>query len=413
MSRKILVIDDNKMLGKLLAKKIQNVLDFEVDVAFSFAEAKTFTESNNYFLSFVDLCLPDAPDGEVVDYMISKNCPSIVLTASNDIATKEKFMDKDTLGYIFKESDSCIDEIIQSITNLSHYEKTKVILAMSKLPERNIIKKYLSQRLFNVLAAAHGEEALNYLNDNTDVKLIICDAKMPVVDSLELLQEVRTKYTKSELGVIVLGEKNDALEANLLKEDVNEYLIKPINKEVFNYRLDRCLMDMNNLAFLHSYSDIDYVSGVKNSPAVINEIEDYLNEEKDEDMAFMFLDIDGLKILNQEYGYAIGDDIIRICVQEMKNEIKGKDIIGRYSSEKFCILLKNTSNEMAIKIFSQIRVNIKKAGILINLDEVFFTASLGVVLTKTNIGFDELVKKAEDALSNAKSNGGDRVEVCH
>lgn len=413
MSRKILVIDDNKMLGKLLAKKIQNVLDFEVDVAFSFAEAKTFTESNNYFLSFVDLCLPDAPDGEVVDYMISKNCPSIVLTASNDIATKEKFMDKDILGYIFKESDSCIDEIIQSITNLSHYEKTKVILAMSKLPERNIIKKYLSQRLFNVLAAAHGEEALNYLNDNTDVKLIICDAKMPVVDSLELLQEVRTKYTKSELGVIVLGEKNDALEANLLKEDVNEYLIKPINKEVFNYRLDRCLMDMNNLAFLHSYSDIDYVSGVKNSPAVINEIEDYLNEEKDEDMAFMFLDIDGLKTLNQEYGYAIGDDIIRICVQEMKNEIKGKDIIGRYSSEKFCILLKNTSNEMAIKIFSQIRVNIKKAGILINLDEVFFTASLGVVLTKTNIGFDELVKKAEDALSNAKSNGGDRVEVCH
>lgn len=413
MSRKILVIDDNKMLGKLLAKKIQNVLDFEVDVAFSFAEAKTFTESNNYFLSFVDLCLPDAPDGEVVDYMISKNCPSIVLTASNDIATKEKFMDKDILGYIFKESDSCIDEIIQSITNLSHYEKTKVILAMSKLPERNIIKKYLSQRLFNVLAAAHGEEALNYLNDNTDVKLIICDAKMPVVDSLELLQEVRTKYTKSELGVIVLGEKNDALEANLLKEDVNEYLIKPINKEVFNYRLDRCLMDMNNLAFLHSYSDIDYVSGVKNSPAVINEIGDYLNEEKDEDMAFMFLDIDGLKTLNQEYGYAIGDDIIRICVQEMKNEIKGKDIIGRYSSEKFCILLKNTSNEMAIKIFSQIRVNIKKAGILINLDEVFFTASLGVVLTKTNIGFDELVKKAEDALSNAKSNGGDRVEVCH
>ena len=412
MSRKILVIDDNKMLSKLLAKKITNSLDFEVDVAFSFEETRALVENNDYFLSFIDLCLPDAPDGEVVDYMVGKNCPSIVLTASNDIATKEKFMDKDILGYIFKESDSCIDEIIQSITNLSHYEKTKVILAMSKLPERNVIKKYLSQRLFNVLAAAHGEEALNYLNDNSDVKLIICDAKMPVVDSLELLREVRTKYTKSELGVIVLGEKDDILEANLLKEDVNEYLIKPINKEVFNHRLDRCLMDMNNLAFLHSYSDVDYVSGVKNSSALINDIENYLSEGKQEDIAFMFLDIDNLKSLNQDYGYAIGDDVIRICAQEIKNEIKGKDIVGRYSPEKFCVLLKNTSNEVAIKIFSQIRVNIKKTAVIVNLDELFFTASLGVVFAKSNASLQDLVKKAEEALSTAKSNGGDRVEVC-
>ncbi|HHP5557912.1 TPA: diguanylate cyclase response regulator, partial [Campylobacter jejuni] len=96
MNKKILIIDDNKMLGKLLAKKIQMTLDYEVDIAFGFAEAKELM-NNDYFLAFVDLCLPDAPNGEVVDYVIEKKIPAIVLTASGDKATKEKFMDKDIL----------------------------------------------------------------------------------------------------------------------------------------------------------------------------------------------------------------------------------------------------------------------------------------------------------------------------
>ncbi len=51
-------------------------------------------------------------------------------------------MDKDILDYIFKESDTCIDQIIDSIVKLERYAKTKVILALSKLPERNEIKKF-------------------------------------------------------------------------------------------------------------------------------------------------------------------------------------------------------------------------------------------------------------------------------
>ncbi len=48
MNKKILIIDDNKMLGKLLAKKIQMTLDYEVDIAFGFAEAKELM-NNDYF----------------------------------------------------------------------------------------------------------------------------------------------------------------------------------------------------------------------------------------------------------------------------------------------------------------------------------------------------------------------------
>lgn len=411
--KKILIIEDNKMLCKLLAKKIQTTLGYEVDLAFDFAEAKALA-TNDYFLSFVDLCLPDAPNGEVVDYVIEKKIPAIVLTASGDKATKEKFMDKDILDYIFKESETCIDEIIGSIIKLNQYAKTKVILAMSKLSERNEIKKMLVQRQFNILAAAHGEEAMNYLNDNNDIKLIIADVNMPVISGFELLTQVRERFSDDELGVILLGESGDSLEADSFKNGVNEYLVKPLKKESFNCRLDRCLSHMDDKKFLNTYNILDPISGVKNYNALLSGIEDYFNEisAKDAEFAFAFLDVDNLQTINYEYGREVGDRVIKICANEIVNETKGRDLVGRYSEEKICILLKNVSQERAIKIFSRIRVNIKKAGILVNLDEVFFTASIGVVFGKSGDKIDDLVDRASKALGQAKDNGKDRVEVC-
>lgn len=410
--RKILLIDDNKMLGKLLAKKIQNTFNYEVDIAHTMAEAIAML-NNEYFLSFVDLCLPDAMNGEIVDVVADK-IPAIVLTASNDINKREEFMHKNILDYIFKESDTCVDQILDAISTLSYYAKTKVILAMAKLPERNEIKKFLSQRLFKVLVAAHGEEALLYLEDNDDTKLIIADAKMPVVSGEELLTEIRTKYNDDDLGVVLLGEKDDVVEARVLKNGANDYLIKPLLKELFNCRLDRVLNYMQDKKFIKTYNNLDHTSGLKDHYTFRSEVEDYLNDiaNEEQEFAFAFLDIDELKSINDEYGFEIGDSIIKICANEMIAETKGRDILGRYSAEKFGILLKNISQERALKILSRIRVNIKNAGILINLDELFFTASLGVVFANSGAKLDDLVEKATKALSAAKDNGRDRIEVC-
>ncbi|EPC8966087.1 bile resistance response regulator CbrR [Campylobacter upsaliensis] len=412
MMRKILLIDDNKMLSKLLAKKIQNTLNYEVDIAHTMTETIAML-NNEYFLSFVDLCLPDAMNGEIVDVVADK-IPTIVLTASNDTNKREEFMHKNILDYIFKESDTCVDQILDAISTLSYYAKTKVILAMAKLPERNEIKKFLSQRLFKVLAAAHGEEALLYLEDNDDTKLIIADAKMPVVSGEELLAEIRTKYNDDDLGVILLGEKDDVAEARVLKNGANDYLIKPLLKELFNCRLDRVLNYMQDKKFIKTYNNLDHTSGLKDHYTFRSEVEDYLNDIAggEQEFAFAFLDIDELKSINDEYGFEIGDSIIKICADEMIAETKGRDILGRYSAEKFGILLKNISQERALKILSRIRVNIKNAGILINLDELFFTASLGVVFANSGAKLDDLVEKATKALSAAKNNGKDRIEVC-
>lgn len=88
--------------------------------------------------------------------------------------------------------------------------------------------------------------------------------------------------------------------------------------------------------FLSTYNVLDLVSGVKNYNALIDGIDDYFNEiaTKDEEFAFAFLDIDNLQMINDEYGREVGDEVIKICANEIVNETKGRDLVGRYSAEK-------------------------------------------------------------------------------
>ncbi|WP_139453817.1 diguanylate cyclase [Campylobacter armoricus] len=413
MEEKILIIDDNKMLTKLLAKKVENTLGLKVDVAFDMNSAKELVK-NDYFMTFVDLCLPDAPNGEVVDVVLEKNIPAIVLTGSSDGQTRKKFMEKDIIGYIQKDSESCIDEMINSIRMLQKNNKTKIVLAIANVTLRAEMKKNLNNQLFNVLAAAHGEEALNYLGDNPDTRLIICDATMPVINGEDLLAEVRSKYSKIELGVIMVGDKDDALEARAFRKGVNDYVIRPFQKESLNCRVNNCLDYMQKCVLLNEYSlDKDLLTGLDDYSVFEKKFLDYLEDiQENEEMALALIDIDNLATINYEISYDCGDGVIKHTAKKIKDQIRGMDLATKIEDGKFYVVLKNTSNKEALKVFSNIRVNIAKESVLVVLDEIDYSVSIGVVFGNKGDQIQDLLNKAQKALDLAKANGRNRVEVC-
>ncbi|EAJ1253918.1 diguanylate cyclase [Campylobacter lari] len=413
MEEKILIIDDNKMLTKLLAKKVENTLGLKVDVAFDMNSAKELVK-NDYFMAFVDLCLPDAPNGEVVDVVLEKNIPAIVLTGSSDGQTRKKFMEKDIVGYIQKESESCIDEMLSSIKMLQKNNKTKIILAIANVTLRSEMKKNLNNQLFNVLAAAHGEEALSYLSDNPDTKLVVCDATMPVINGEDLLVEIRSKYSKIELGVIMVGDKDDALEARVFRKGVNDYVIRPFQKESLNCRVNNCLDYMQKCVLLDGYSlGKDLLTGLDDYANFEKRFLDYLEDiPENEELALALIDIDNLATINYELSYDYGDGVIKHTAKKIKDQIRGMDLATRIEDGKFYVLLKNTDNKEALKAFSNIRVNIAKEGVLIALDEVDYSVSVGVAFGSKTSQMQDLLNNAQKALDLAKANGKNRVEVC-
>jgi len=245
---RILIIEDNKTLAKLIAKKLSEALDFEVDVAYTLKEAKLFLKMYKYFVCLLDINLPDAPNGEVVDYVLSKNQHAIVLSGNIDKDFRKKMLQKNIIDYVNKGGVNDINYIINTIQRLYKNQQYKVLVVDDSMVIRKQMKGMLDNLFFKVITVAHGEEALGMLEAHPDISLVVTDYNMPVMNGLELTNEIRKTYKKDELGIIALSSNEDEeINAMFLKSGANDYITKPFSKEEFSCRINNTIEALENL----------------------------------------------------------------------------------------------------------------------------------------------------------------------
>jgi len=268
---RILFIEDSKSLSKILTKKMENELEFEVSQAFTFAEAQEIIEKDNdFFVALCDLNLPDAPDGEVVDLVLSKNIPALVLSGSNDCELQKQFLQKNIIDYVNKGNIKDIEYIFSTIERLSKNRDIKVMVVDDSIVARNELKRVLEQQMFKVLVAAHGEEALHYLSDNCDIKLIVTDYNMPVIDGLELVKKIREEYSKNEIIIVTMSASTEPrIASRFLKMGSNEFLRKPYEKEELVLRIN---------GMMHAKDDFEKL--IKMAKGLIKRDKNFLEEAK-------------------------------------------------------------------------------------------------------------------------------------
>lgn len=155
---------------------------------------------------------------------------------------------------------------------------------------------------------------------------------------------------------------------------------------------------------------IDPLTGLFNRRAMDHHME-YLWEE-DQDLSVLVMDIDHFKRINDSYGHAVGDIVIRNVADVVRKCIRGEDIAVRYGGEEFLVLLPNTQLEGAITVAEAIRRRIEALRLVRRNDSFAldpFTISLGVAKRRGNDDRDSLFERADKALYHAKSNGRNKV----
>ena len=412
---KILIVEDNKALAKLIAKKMEDKVEMDIDVAHTMAEAQAFlNNSKDYFIALLDLNLPDAPNGEIVDYVISKGLPSIVLTGSIDDATRESFIHKDIVDYVYKGNMDDINYIFQIINRLSKNRQYKVMIVEDSAPFRNSLKKIPTSLQFHVFTAAHGEEAMSYFADNPDIRLVVCDYRMPVKDGLEVLKEIRAAGDKNQIGVLMMTSPSENVNgAIFLKNGANDFIAKPFVKEELICRVNNLIEAMENINQIADFANKDFLTGVYNRRYFYDDMNEYVAyaEERAEPYAVAMLDIDHFKEINDACGHDSGDRVLKTLAKKLIDETKNGDLIARFGGEEFCIVLKNISNEEAVKFFVNLRANIASCNVQLKKEQINFTVSIGVAFSRSDYKLDELLELADEALYRAKENGRNRVEI--
>ena len=132
------------------------------------------------------------------------------------------------------------------------------------------------------------------------------------------------------------------------------------------------------------------------------------------DVSMLMLDIDRFKEVNDTYGHAAGDQVLKSVAQLCKEALREVDVLGRIGGEEFAILLPQTSGEVALEVAERIRQAVKDTAIHISTradaTPVHVTVSIGVSTIGTaGITLDALLQTADTALYQAKKAGKDRV----
>ena len=129
-----------------------------------------------------------------------------------------------------------------------------------------------------------------------------------------------------------------------------------------------------------------------------------------ETAAVIMLDIDHFKLVNDQYGHAAGDAVLRIVAERLTDELRAADVFGRLGGEEFAAVLPAVSGRTANKIAERLRACVADHVIWTGDHVLRVTISVGIaMLRESNIDINTLLTRADSALYQAKRSGRNRV----
>lgn len=410
----ILVVEDSKMFTRLLKASIEADDHFKVVTVEDYAELIKLLESRKYtfFAGLLDLNLPDAPDGEVIDYVLSYNIPSIVFTGKFDDDLRDRMLAKGIVDYVLKESPASIEYIVSLLKQLNRNTLIKTLVVDDSRTARLHIKRLLAIYRFIVLEAENGEQALEILNTHKDIRLIITDFNMSVMDGFELTKKVRAIYSKQELAIIGMSAYgNNLLSARFLKIGGSDFINKPFLEEEFFCRVNQNIELMEYIRDLKYVATRDFLTGLYNRRHFFDMGEKIFARahRSQKSIAVALIDIDFFKQVNDTHGHDIGDLVLKNIAELLNSNLRASDLIARFGGEEFGFLLPNINAEEAWIIFEALRKKIADNSINLPDDTVLkITASIGVCCTSEK-NLETALIKADKLLYEAKKNGRNQV----
>ena len=129
----------------------------------------------------------------------------------------------------------------------------------------------------------------------------------------------------------------------------------------------------------------------------------------DTPLSVVLADLDGFKHVNDVYGHAVGDEVLRAFADVLRETLRESDVAGRWGGEEFLVLLPGADEDGAAHLAERVRAALSAREIP-GAGELRVTASFGVAEYTPPAGAEQLVAAADEALYRAKRAGKDRVE---
>jgi diguanylate cyclase (GGDEF)-like protein len=290
--------------------------------------------------------------------------------------------------------------------------KPTVLLVDDDLAMVRLLTKWLESAGYRVCGVSDGRAALAAMETECP-QFLVTDWEMPHVTGMELCAWVRSQDLPNYVYTIILTARSSSDDmVQGLESGADDFLRKPVNKDELLARMRAGLRVLELERRLSLLAKRDSLTGLYTQRAFF----EMLNKEWARSQRYRFplscvmLDIDYFKRVNDSFGHAVGDEVIRRVARVLETHTRTSDLVSRYGGEEFCVLLPETDEQQAVRWAERVRRALARTLVALGDKSVQVTASFGAAqrLDET-VSPEELVDMADQALLVSKRTGRDRV----
>jgi diguanylate cyclase (GGDEF)-like protein len=281
-------------------------------------------------------------------------------------------------------------------------------------PSRTVLKcltHAIEAQRHEVYSFTDASEALQYIKFNYLVDALITSAQLPSMSGRELCLEVRRVAGGRRPIYILLMSSSDGRRnlVEALDHGADDFISKPPIPEELYARLRVANRVVSMQRELIGLATTDFLTDVLNRRAFFENAQELCaRAEIGGVLSIIMLDIDYFKRINDSYGHSAGDEALRAIAREI---FKEGTIVGRLGGEEFAMLLEGAPLSKAAEIAESLRLRLQELEVPIGQQTISLTCSFGVSQWQVDDTIDVLLRRADVALYQAKTNGRNRVVV--
>jgi diguanylate cyclase (GGDEF)-like protein len=293
----------------------------------------------------------------------------------------------------------------------------KILIADDDSVSRRILESTLRRLGHEPVTAEDGLSALDRLQAPDAPQLAILDWMMPGQDGLTICREIRRQESYTYLILLTSRDSRDDRVAGL-DAGADDFLTKPFDAVELRARLHtgERILDLQSRLLekekaLRYQATHDVLTELWNRRYILDELQKELDRAKRDgkSLAVAVADLDNFKQVNDTYGHASGDGVLRTAAGRIRSVLRPYDSLGRFGGEEFLFLLPGCDGPCARDVAERAR-QAASAPVTVPGGKISVTLSLGVSWTGL-AGFEPgpLVDSADGALYSAKREGRNRV----
>ena len=320
-----------------------------------------------------------------------------------------------------------VNHLLEHITNWSqnsklHSTEGNILYVEDNHATALVVSEQLKRIGYSVEHVTRGNRALELYEVNQYDLLLVDYILEGGISGLDVIQEVRAKQAHSfETPILVLsGIDDEQKKITLLKSGANDYMSKTASKEEMEVRVNNLVRTKRLFEQVHYQQEklqhlamTDQLTSLHNRHYLFEAAPQRISEASRHHfpVALLIVDLDKFKHINDTYGHATGDEVLRETGKLLKKLCRKEDIVARFGGEEFVLLLSHCNGEQATNKAESIRQELEA----LTPANLAVTGSFGIATLENDLklNFNQLFSLADAAVYRAKEGGRNRVEVAH